>query len=1231
MKIRILKLLAAVIFLVGISPLQGQNKVDVWLRDMIAVQQKNPQRLGQLPGRGLTLQDSESEAWVDIIVKSHVKDFSSVLKTGGVLRTVIGPYATAFVPLSQVTKLARDQQVDYVSPALKTQTLNDRATAITGADDAIAAGFTGDNVLFGVIDTGIDVTHPGFVDDNGSRVLYLWDQTQDGSGTASPVYDYGTEWTKEQIDRGECTSRDEDGHGTHVAGSIAQFIASGPDSAYDGGATEANLIIVKTDLLSTHVLDGINYVFERARQLGKPAVVNLSLGSQVGPHDGTDLIAAAVDHLAGPGRIVMQAAGNDGASRIHHQVLADADGEDMTFSTEQEADNLEFDLWHDGGSDITLELLSPSLAQPVVINPGEHVRIPSPDGEFTIDNASRGAESFNQDKRIAITLKNAHAGSWLFRLKSGIQTEVHAWMWNGDPEAGFAFDTSDNHYTLVNQACGRKVIAVGATASRTSFRVRCLDGVPDGTVLSTSEEREALASFTSGGPTRDGRQKPDVIAPGSMIVSALSEAIACDANGVARHGTPAARTAIDDYRSIGPRHIYAGPPDRPANELHLLGAFQGTSMSTPVTAGSISPLLEQDPNITPEALREYIKNSSGDIVISLTGASGNEKRNAAWHYRAGYGLFDIRPFLDQQVPVVSNQQIADDMLQITFSFLPTGADDPANYEITGASSVTVLSANVSGNVATLLLSGKLKEGFRDWVRIQGLQGIPEPIEMEIEKIGTIVELEAILTNETWRAENSPYYIHKELQIPSFAKLTLEPGTLLKFMPTDAEPQQLVVFGELQAQGTEQSPIVFTSLNESTHGEWGGLYFDDEIPATTLQHCEIRYAENGVVCFSSNLALENCTISNSFDTGFLAQDCSPRLSRTIISNSSGGDFDDGIQLINASSSTVIENVTIVDNDRVGIACFSSNPQIINSVIVDNSTGIHSDGPAPTVTYSDVWSNNFNYSGGASPGTGSISADPLFTAPDSGDFSLQRGSPCLDAGNPGTQFNDPDGTRNDMGAIARLAELLSFSSSEADGNVLLDWETVGTDKVLGVLILRSTDSPVTGEPRNGVMYEAGGQLGNATVIFSSDDGRQDGTTIDAAVTPNISYHYASWAKYDDNLYSAAALVDSAIIIETAVQDDIELPTTFALQQNYPNPFNPETQIEFQIPRPSHVRVTIYNGLGQKVKELADTDYEPGVHSLRWDGTDDLTQPVSTGIYLYQIRASDFSEVRKMILLK
>lgn len=111
------------------------------------------------------------------------------------------------------------------------------------------------------------------------------------------------------------------------------------------------------------------------------------------------------------------------------------------------------------------------------------------------------------------------------------------------------------------------------------------------------------------------------------------------------------------------------------------------------------------------------------------------------------------------------------------------------------------------------------------------------------------------------------------------------------------------------------------------------------------------------------------------------------------------------------------------------------------------------------------------------------------------------------------------------------------------------------------------------------------------------------------------------------------ENASAWENSIAEDERkfLPEGFVLEQNYPNPFNPETEIRFQLPEANHVVVIIFNLLGQEIRTLADKQYEAGFHALPWDGKANNGNLVASGIYLYQLQAGSFSQVKKMTLLR
>ncbi|MFQ6008288.1 MAG: T9SS type A sorting domain-containing protein, partial [Candidatus Zixiibacteriota bacterium] len=116
-------------------------------------------------------------------------------------------------------------------------------------------------------------------------------------------------------------------------------------------------------------------------------------------------------------------------------------------------------------------------------------------------------------------------------------------------------------------------------------------------------------------------------------------------------------------------------------------------------------------------------------------------------------------------------------------------------------------------------------------------------------------------------------------------------------------------------------------------------------------------------------------------------------------------------------------------------------------------------------------------------------------------------------------------------------------------------------------------------------------------------------------------------------AATRAMSFYNLVTDVDDEPQnlLPSEYTLSQNYPNPFNPRTTIEYSLPARSHVELTVYNILGQKVRTLIDKDQNAGRYTVPWDATDDLGNEVASGVYLYRLKAGEVTVSKKMLLLK
>ena len=227
---------------------------------------------------------------------------------------------------------------------------------------------TGNGVLVGFVDSGIDLTHPDFQDSNGnSRVLFLWDQTRDEYPPDG--YLFGTEYNNEQINEalrmGKTLSKDESGHGTATAG-IACGNGNASNGRYRGIASEAELIVVKMRKnkglypRTTELLSGIDYCIRKALKFNRPLVLNISFGNNYGSHTGNSLSELYLNRVSLLGRIsIIAAAGNEGASPVHTSGFLDQTV-NVDFSISERQTSLNMQLWKDYADDVRIKLRAPS-------------------------------------------------------------------------------------------------------------------------------------------------------------------------------------------------------------------------------------------------------------------------------------------------------------------------------------------------------------------------------------------------------------------------------------------------------------------------------------------------------------------------------------------------------------------------------------------------------------------------------------------------------------------------------------------------------------------------------------------------------------------------------------------------------------------------------------------------------------------------------------------------------
>ena len=538
----------------------------------------------------ITFSPLTGEPKIGVLVKTKGEVYGMSYK-GIPVRGKAGRILSLAVSLAELYRLAEEDDVIYIEPAWRTSPKLDYSVPAIGVDSVHGADppILGDGAIVGLVDTGIDYTHLDFrYDSDGdgfeesSRILAIWDQTWGLLGAT-----YNKNDIEEDLalgygpDAGTVRESDTDGHGTHVA-SIAAGDGSSSSYGFVGVAPGADIIVVKTTFYTSDILAGVEYIFDRAAALGRPAVVNLSLGGHDGPHDGTSLFEEGLDRLAAePGRAIVVSAGNEGDDEIH--ASATLSGGASAFEVIPDDWEVELNVWYPGSSRFTMTVVSPSnihTAAPTGIDTGA---VLTADGIVYIDNASAGPNPNNGDNEAFIRLSNvAHGDRWRVVISdTDGGGRFDAWISAGSA----SLYGGDSSSTIDEPGNAQRVITVGAFTTKSSWPSQA--GEQD---FSSDYPIGEIAYFSSRGPTRDGRTKPDVTAPGAWICAARStDAVA---------------------------YAYLAHPDG----QHMMEV--GTSMAAPHVAGAIALLFSIDPDLSFTEIRGILTSTAR--AGHFTGAIPND-------------------------------------------------------------------------------------------------------------------------------------------------------------------------------------------------------------------------------------------------------------------------------------------------------------------------------------------------------------------------------------------------------------------------------------------------------------------------------------------------------------------------------------------------------------------------------------------------------------------------------
>lgn len=579
------------------------------------------------------IQSSEANFSVSCLIKVNKSFSSEKMQNKGVHLVKISPEIyTVQIPVNYFTEFTEEAGIEYIQadgfaePHLDSAILASNIYQVKQGKNNLPKSYTGKGVIVGIIDWGFDYTHPAFYDSLNQkfRILRVWDQTAMGNPPAQ--FSYGAEFKSAEEIHGAKSDYSESSHGTHVAGIAA---GEGWPSAfkYEGIAPESELVFVAlrhprpeftgyTNAFSDFI-DAAKYIFDYAESVGKPVVINLSWGNVLGPKDGKSIMSDALEAMVGKGKIFVGSAGNSGKNNVH--CCYNCTPADTVFRTYfNYSGNILFspkeifvDLWGEESKKFGVNLTAIKSAVDLnkVVETGFFevekdtilkFELPYSDSDTISVTAFIKTKEYDTRPRILLNIKSKNFIWFKLEAKS-TDSEIHIFsslLKNGTGYISYFTKLSDSgavagnsEYTICDWVSSDRILCIGASVTKEGFTNTKGQSFRMGQGLNGDR-----ALFSSIGPALDKRIKPDITAPGSVLVSSVNS---YDKN----YGGLSNSTDMVQRLSFN-------------NRTYTYSAYQGTSMSSPVVTGSIALLLEAKPDLNPESVIDLIKSTA--IVDSFT-------------------------------------------------------------------------------------------------------------------------------------------------------------------------------------------------------------------------------------------------------------------------------------------------------------------------------------------------------------------------------------------------------------------------------------------------------------------------------------------------------------------------------------------------------------------------------------------------------------------------------------
>ena len=569
---------------------------------------------------------------VDVLLTVNTDTDNSLLEAAGLTDySHIGQYYFGRVSLDNVERLAGCDGVKTIELDRQLEVRNDRARAEGNLADVqtglnLPSAYNGEGVIVALVDLGLDPNHVTFTDGEGNtRVKRLWNIAASGKLKS---------YTDETIGSFSTDNRTST-HGTHVLGTITgSCTTTNAGNDFHGVAPAADIAISCGDISSNSILKGVELITEYAKEQGKPCVINISIGDNYGPHDGTDTFTAALNEFAAKdGVTIFMAAGNEGEAPISlvKEFTEGSTSVQTILENNASVSNSQalgfIDIW--GSDERPLKLFLDLYENNDLTTPVKSYEIPA-NGHYHLGQGETWQSYIEDTPVLDDELFNTHYKNSLIGGYANVDeanNRFHVDMIaHLVPTTKFVYSSTTRFGLRVEGEPGQKVF-IYTPMQYLEFtnkgKKEFMQGGGDGCISNMGSGRETISvgsyctrkaleniygpcsvgeisAYSSWGKLVDGRLLPDICAPGQVITSATNYYYAMVYRGYV------------DQTTVKKNNVQTP---------HYWSNLAGTSMASPYVTGVGALMLSADPTLTTAQIREIMQ-TTATIPENKTGQWG---------------------------------------------------------------------------------------------------------------------------------------------------------------------------------------------------------------------------------------------------------------------------------------------------------------------------------------------------------------------------------------------------------------------------------------------------------------------------------------------------------------------------------------------------------------------------------------------------------------------------------